>query len=269
MGTSLSGCQAHGARTWLAASVKNQASWRLVESGPKSSPDSPNPRTPRGRALLSSWAGFYATHLVCQSASLWPSSQVSWACSQLCPSVSLVNRERSSPSTHLPTCLTREEKQCGLGAPEDTQRKERGGWHSMKRFQNSLPSLTPHSRVTGGGGVVGGGRVSRAPPTPVPQGLQFQPGRRAPSGDQTPSLDPPCPSPSSQSQRKTWAALSPPPATSLRGRRPGLERASSRGDWPQRLPRRIAVLPPSRDERFPGRNLLKALPRDPPHLVTH
>lgn len=163
MGTSLSGCQAHGARTWLAASVKNQASWRLVESGPKSSPDSPNPRTPRGRALLSSWAGFYATHLVCQSASLWPSSQVSWACSQLCPSVSLVNRERSSPSTHLPTCLTREEKQCGLGAPEDTQRKERGGWHSMKRFQNSLPSLTPHSRVTGGGRVVGGGGGSLEP----------------------------------------------------------------------------------------------------------
>lgn len=221
MGTSLSGCQAHGARTWLAASVKNQASWRLVESGLKSSPDSPNPWTPRGRALLSSWAGFYATHSVCQSVSLWPSSQVSWACLQLCPSVSLVNGERSSPSTHLPTCLTREEKQCGLGAPEDTQRKERGGWHSMKRFQNSLPSLTPHSRVTGGGGVVAGGgaggRVSRAPPTPVPQGLQFQPGRRAPSGDQTPSLDPPCPSPSSQSQRKTWAALSPPPATSLRG----------------------------------------------------
>ena len=126
----------------------------------------------------------------------------------------------------------------------------------MKKFQNSLPSLTPPSRVTGGGG----GGVPRAPPMPDPQGLQFQPGRRAPSGGRTPSLDPPCPSPSSRSQRKTWAALSPPPATSLRGRRPGLERASSRGDWPQRLPRRIAVPPPARHERFPGRNLLKALP---------
>ncbi|XP_032329160.1 proline-rich receptor-like protein kinase PERK8 [Camelus ferus] len=47
---------------------------------------------------------------------------------------------------------------------------------------------------------------------------------------------------------------------SLRGPRPCLERASSRGDWPWRLPRRTAALPPSRVERFPGRNLLNAPP---------
>ena len=143
----------------LAAAILGDAHWHVPTIEPADS-KAGNPQVKHyleGNDL-SSWAGFCATHLVCQSVSFWPSSQLSWACSQLRPSVSLVNRELSSPSTYLATCLTRDKKdQCGLGALEDTQRKERGGWHSMKRFQNSLPSLTPHSRVTGGGGGAGGG----------------------------------------------------------------------------------------------------------------
>lgn len=123
-----------------------------------------------------------------------------------------------------------------------------------KRFQNS-PNSAPHSEVTGAGGRRGGRWVVSQALNSFPRGCSST-RPRAPSGDQTPNHGSSVPQPGSQSQRKTWAALLPPPARPPEGRRPGLERASSRGTGPGASPQNCRPSP-SRDEPSPVKICLK------------